>query len=362
MASSPAPRRIGERATLADVAALAGVSTSTASLAFRTAGSITDRTRARVLHAARELDYAGPNPTARSLKRGKSGIVGVIVAEQVRFAFMNPVTIATMDGLSEVLDELNCGQLLLPGRAEPGASGPNIADMPLDGIVFVTRGEELERLLPSLRARRIPMVGIEGPHYDDVSLVEIDDYAAMRLVAEHVHGLGHERVGVVMRTTRPAVTAEPGPVRLIGEVTGTVTNRTIGERLRAVVGLWPRAAVVEAGGRLADAGEAAAQRLLSLEPRPTAILAQNDQLASGVLRAAARRGLRVPEDLTVTGFDGAELPWLDRELTTVAQPLHERGRLAGRMIGQLMAGAHPANVVIPVSLREGETAGPPPAE
>jgi DNA-binding LacI/PurR family transcriptional regulator len=346
--------------TIADVAARAGVSTSTASLAFRTTGSITERTRARILEAARELEYAGPNPTARSLKSGRSGIVGVVVAESIRRAFQSPVTIATMDGLSQELDALDVGQLLVPGRASAEGRSSRLLDaMPVDAVVFLTRGEEFDELLPALRARRIPMVGIEGPHGDGISLVDIDDAAGTSDLARHVWSLGHRRIGVVMRTTRLGESPPVGAVVSVGSGLDGIANRTIRERLRATASVFPDAVRVEAGGRDLEAGETAALRLLDLVPRPTAILAQNDMLAAGVLRAAGARGLRVPEDLTVTGFDGADLPWLDRRLTTVEQPLYERGRIAGRMVGDLLAGRTPASVVLPVALRVGDTSAPP---
>lgn len=345
--------------TIADVASRAGVSTSTASLAFRTTGSITDRTRARILSAAGELGYAGPNPVARSLKSGRTGIVGVVVAESIRRAFQSPVTIATMDGLSEELDALDVGQLLVPGRIGAGASSSRLLDsMPVDAVVFLARGEQFDDLLPGLRARRIPMVGIEGPHADDIVLVGIDDDRGAAELARHVRSLGHTRVGVVMRTTRLGASAPAGQVVPIAFELEAIANRTIRGRLAATAEVFPDAVRVEAGGRDLEAGEAAAARLLDVGRPPTALLAQNDLLAAGALRAAAARGLDVPRDLTITGFDGADLPWLDRRLTTVEQPLRERGRVAGRLVSELLQGGSPGGVVLPVSFRAGDTAGP----
>ena len=341
---------------MADVAARAGVSTSTASLAFRTTGPITEKTRARILAIADEMGYAGPNPMAQSLKRGRSGIVGVVVAAQIRHAFHSPVTIATMDGLSEVLDTLGTGQLLLPGGVDSDGRSSHLLDtMPLDAVVFLTRGEDFDRLIPRLVARRVPMVGIEGPHHANVSLVEIDDAHGMLELAQYVAGLGHSDVGVIMRTTRLGEEGAPGAVEPVDLDLDQISNRTIRERLRSVHSVFPGAVRVEAGGRDVEAGDAAAMVLLQQSIRPTAIMAQNDLLAAGALRAASRLGLRVPDDLSVTGFDGVALPWLTTRLTTVVQPLQERGRAAGRMIGEILAGGTPVPVRLDVSLRVGDT-------
>ena len=101
------------RATIADVARLAGVSPSTASLAFSGKGTVSDATRERVLDAAAALGYAGPDPRAASLRTGRSGIVGVVLEEHLRVAFLDPVKTAIMDGLTEGIAPLGAGILLL---------------------------------------------------------------------------------------------------------------------------------------------------------------------------------------------------------------------------------------------------------
>ncbi|WP_147916221.1 LacI family DNA-binding transcriptional regulator [Ruania zhangjianzhongii] len=350
------------RATIADVAAIAGVSTSTASLVFRSQDRVAPGTRDRILAAAEAVGYQGPHPVASSLRSGRSGIVGIVIAERVRQAFQNPVAVATMDGLSDVLDGEGFGQLLLPGRADPVMNRPEpLRMLPVDAVVFATRGEEFDDLLPVVRARGVPIVGIEGPHAPDVTLVEVDDVGGMTAMAEHVAALGHRRVGVIMRTTRLGRSDAPGPTEPVGARLGEIVNRTIRGRLEAVQRVFPGAVRVEAGGRDSAAGAAAALRLLEIGDRPTALLAQNDQLAAGALGAAAQLGLRVPEDVTVTGFDGVEMPWLGRTLSTVRQPLHERGRRAGELVTALLRGEEvPAHTMLPVELVAGETAGPPP--
>ncbi|HJB62949.1 MAG TPA: substrate-binding domain-containing protein [Candidatus Microbacterium pullistercoris] len=358
--ASPAPSGRKGRATIADVAARAGVSTSTASLAFRGSERVRDATRDRILTAATALDYRGPHPVASSLRRGRTGIVGIVIAERVGLAFQNPVALATMDGLSESLESVGYGQLLLPGRATIRERPEPLGSLPVDAIVFATRGEEFDGLLPIVRARGVPMVGIEGPHADDVTLVEVDDRGGMRRLAEQVAALGHRDVGVIMRTTELGHSRGPGRIEPITAGMATIANRTIHGRLDAVARVFPHALRVEAGGRDAAAGAEAARVLLTRPRRPTAILAQNDILAAGAIAAADALGIRVPEEVSVTGFDGVEIPWLDRQLTTVRQPLRGRGRAAGRLVGELLEGGTPDGVMLPVELVPGTTTARPP--
>lgn len=348
------------RVTFTEVAARAGVSTSTVSLTFRDPDRVTADTRERILRAADALGYDGPHPVASSLRRGRSGIVGIVIAEHVRHAFQSPVTVATMDGLSEALDGMGFGQLLLPGRAHRSGGVDPLRVLPLDAVVFATRGEEFDELLPLVRARRIPLVGIEGPHAPDVTVVDIDDRAGMAGMAAHVAALGHRRVGMIMRTTTLGRTRGPGPVERVGARLDGIANRTIRGRAEAVGEVFPDALLVEAGGRDAAAGAAAAEVLLSLAEPPTALIAQNDLLAAGALLAAQERGLRVPADLSVTGFDGVDLPWVGRELTTIRQPLRERGRRAGELVIEMLDGGAPGSVLLPVEFVAGSTAGPAP--
>ncbi|MDF2508956.1 MAG: transcriptional regulator [Microbacterium sp.] len=130
MSSQETPRR----PTIADVAREAGVATSTASVVFSGKAKVAPATRERVLAAAAELGYAGPDPRAASLRRGRSGIVAVVLEGHLRAAFLDPVTTAMMDGLTDGLADLSAGILLM--RDEPG-EGTAIADAPVDAVVLI---------------------------------------------------------------------------------------------------------------------------------------------------------------------------------------------------------------------------------
>ena len=343
------------RATLSTVAARAGVSPSTASLAFAGSPRVAPATVQRVLRAAGELGYAGPDPIAASLRRGRSGVVGAVIGERLLYAFRDPVAVQLMDGLTEVLGEFGVGLLLLAGDSGPAPA--QLGRLPLDAAVFATCGLTDDPAFRLLRARRVPLVAVEGPVQPGVPLIGIEDRRGTTELAAYLRDLGHRRVAMVamplrLDGRRGLVDAE----RLTAGVYRDTRERLLGARE-----VFPGLPAVETASNGIEEGERAGAALLDGPDRPTAILAQSDILAAGVLRAAAARGLAVPRDLSVAGFDGADLPWLAPvRLTTVVQPTAEKGQAAGRAVVALLAGEVPPDVILPVVLRPGSTTGPPP--
>ncbi|WP_324253903.1 LacI family DNA-binding transcriptional regulator [Microbacterium schleiferi] len=167
------------RATITDVAREAGVSPSTASVVFSGNAPASAETRRRVLAAAEALGYTGPDPRAASLRRGRSGIVGVVFGGSLRAAFHDPVTIAMMDGIAEGVAPLRAALLLLPDEtsspapasaADDDSSVTGVAtevpstmtSAPIDAAVLVGFGQTRQPSLDVLSARRVPVVIIEG--------------------------------------------------------------------------------------------------------------------------------------------------------------------------------------------------------
>ncbi|AYY11474.1 LacI family DNA-binding transcriptional regulator [Actinobacteria bacterium YIM 96077] len=346
------------RATLAEVAARAGVSPSTASLAFSGAGPVAEATRQRVLEAARELGYSGPDPMARSLRRRRSGIVAVLIGERLLYAFRDPVMVGLLDGLAEELTSLDSGLLLLSGEAELGGPSANqVKQMPMDVAIFAACGLNDDPLVDHFLEREIPVVAVDGPLRDDVAFLGIDDFGGARALARHLAELGHEKVATLTLPLRPD--GRRGPVdQARREAIGFADTE---RRLAGVEEVFGPIPAVEAAANLIEEAEEMAAHLLDTGERPTAILAQSDLLAVGAIRAAHARGLRVPEDLSVVGFDGIDTPWLGSQvLTTIEQPVVEKGRMAGRMVAELLAGRHPEDVKLAITTRIGATSAPPP--
>jgi DNA-binding LacI/PurR family transcriptional regulator len=347
------------RPTLAGVAARAGVSSSTASLAFSGSPRVTAATRERVLAAAAELGYAGPDPLAASLRRGRSGVIGVFIGERLLYAFRDPVSVQLLDGITEVLGTHGAGLLLLAGDSgRPPLE--QILRMPLDAAVFATCGLEDDPALAALLARGVPIVAVEGPDVDGVPLIDIDDRGGIAELGGHLVELGHHRVATVAMPLRlDGTRGVVGPERR-----ARAHYRDVRHRIEGVEDVFGPVPVVETASNAVAEGVLAGRTLLDVPAarRPTAVLAQSDILAAGVLTAAAELGLRVPADVSVTGFDGADLHWIAPTLlTTVVQPSEAKGRAAAATAMALVAGEPAPDVLLPVTLRIGTTSGPPPA-
>lgn len=341
--------------TLKTLAEHLGVSVTTVSNAYNRPEKLSPALRKRVLEAAAELGYGGPNPAAVALRRGRAGVVGVVFPESLSYAFRDPGVVAFLRGLAAVLERAGLGVLLVPtalGKADPAP----VSSAAVDGFVLFSL-PKTDRALDAVLARRLPAVAQGGPRRPDVAFVGIDDRSAARTVAEHVFALGHRRVGVVgfREADEDEATVSRGGTGAVYHVTA--------ERLAGY-----RDAAVAAGVELAvdlrrlnarASGAAGAHALLQIANRPTAILAMSDELALGAMAAATERGLRVPNDLSVVGFDDVG-PAEPAGLTTVAQNLEDQGERAGELLLSASEwGDAPPHMVLPARLIVRRTTGPP---
>ncbi|GAA1518667.1 DNA-binding LacI/PurR family transcriptional regulator [Agromyces terreus] len=349
MSESPRP-------TLADVAARAGVSASTASLAFSGSGPVSDATKQKVHAAAAALGYAGPDPRAQSLRRGRSGIVGVVLEERVRAAFLDPVKIQMLDGITEGIGSLGAGLLLLTDTGEAGGNAVGIESAPVDAVVLVGCSPRLGQSVEVLRRRGIPSVAIEGDAGDGIPKISIDNREATRRGAEYLRDLGHTRVEVVTLPFDAARTRGP----ITSELEHGSTAETASERLAGAREVFPDVTGRVAGASSIEEGLEAGRALLA-DPssRPTAIIAQSDLLAAGVIQAAEELGIAVPAELSVLGFDGIRVDGLQHDLTTLVQPSVAKGRAAGEAVVSLLAGDTPRSVCFTSVLHVGDTTAPP---
>ena len=317
--------------------------------------------REKVFEAARRLGYPGPDPTARSLRRGRSGVIGVLYADRLSYAFEDPAAVLFLRGISEAAEEAGLQLLLVTGQADVEAVGRAA----VDGFVVYSMPQDD----PSVHAvieRRLPTVLVDQPDDADAPLVRINDRGAARSAAEHLVSLGHRCIGVVsFELARDPVGGLVGVDRQ-----AAATFLASGERLRGYaeavepVGIpWESVSVYECAENVLEEGRAAARTLLASENGPTAILATSDLLAFGVMEAAAELGLAVPDDLSVVGFDDVpEAARANPPLTTVHQPHIEKGLKAGRLLISRLRGERAARQeMLPTSLvLRGSTAPPKP--
>ena len=328
-------------ATLASLAAELGVSRTTVSNAYNRPDQLSAELRRRVLDTARRLGYPGPDPVARSLRTRQAGAVGLLLTESLAFAFEDPAARGFLEGLAQACQEAGRGLLLVPGGAGVTEVGA-VHRAAVDGFVVYSVPDD-DPQLAAVLGRPVPTVVCDQPMVGGVDRVGIAGRAAMSVLAERVLALGHRRVGVLCLRNSHVQRARLAGLREAFESAGLP---------------WESVRVVECPENSVSAGGTAAAKLLDRDPKPTAIVCVSDLLALGVLgEAQGRPNLRVPEDLTITGFDG--IPEAERAgVTTVRQPFVEKGRTAGRMLLDEEA-TGPRTVVLPTELVPGRTSAPP---
>ncbi|MEV0610200.1 LacI family DNA-binding transcriptional regulator [Polymorphospora rubra] len=352
-------------ATLQTVADAVGVSRSSVSNAYSRPDQLSPELRQRILDAAKRLGYAGPNPTARSLRRGRTGAVGVLVTATLSSAFADPYAVRFLRGLAESGERHGTGLLLLPLPLDDDeAAADLVRNAVVDGFC-VYCVPDWHGSLDAIRTRGLPVVSAELRHDGDhdTLCVGIDEAAASRSAARHVALLGHRRVALLATWSRPNQVDRRMTVPDLAAVPYYVTR----ERLRGYyealseVGVdAPDVTTVNATENSRSEGAAAAGYALDRAPRPTAILAMSDLLALGALDALAARGLRAGTDVSVVGFD--DIPEAaDAQLSTVRQPSIEKGRIAGGLLLDPPADPHGRRIVLPTELVVRASTGPAPA-
>lgn len=350
--------------TLQTVADAVGVSRSTVSNAYSRPDQLSPELREKILEAARQLGYAGPNPAARSLRRGRVGAIGVLFTATLSYAFTDPYAVQFLRGLAEAAEHQETGLLLVPVSPDDEEAAVNaVQNAVVDGFCAYCV-PDWHSSLDAIRSRGLPMVSAERREGadPDALYVGVDEVAATRAAGEHITRLGHRRVAVIAdylsadRRCRPLILAAPEDVPYY-----VSRERLRGYRDAFVdAGIdWADVTTVNAAANSRAEGAAAAAHVLDRAPRPTAIVAITDLLALGVLDALANRGLRPGHDVSVVGFD--DIPEAEAaHLTTVRQPAVERGRIAGQLLLDPPENQTDRHVVLPTELVVRASTGPAP--
>jgi DNA-binding LacI/PurR family transcriptional regulator len=318
------PTATSRRATLTQVAELAGVSVMTASYTYNRPERVSDQARSKVLAAAAKLGYAGPDPSARSLRRGSTLTLGVVLGEHLSYAFDDPGAVSFLAGVADVCASRGYGMTILPitGAAEDVARVTRAA---VDGFIVWTTSDD-DPVLAAVRDTKRLAVVHGGPAVPGVELVTIDNRAAAHAVGA-IAFAGARRPAIVSQPlSRDRISTVSGAGDVTGVLFPVTRERLLGYRDAAEdAGIAWRDVVVAVCARndAAEAERLAATLLASAEP-PDAIAAMSDEQAAGVVRAARAAGRAIPGDLVVTGWD--DLPVAsDLGLTTVRQSLRDQG-------------------------------------
>jgi DNA-binding LacI/PurR family transcriptional regulator len=331
------------RQTLVSLAHDLGVSRATVSNAYNHPEQLSKELRARILARAAQLGFPGPDPMGRLLRGARIGAVGVLVDQGVSYAFSDPAAALLLDGLAGELQTEGFGLLVHAGLAGE-AQLRHIRDAAVDAWVVLSLPDD-DPAIDAALARGRPMVVLDQPAFDGVALVSIEDRAGTELATRHLLYLGHRRFGVLAMPLLPD--GRHGPA---GRLRQDATRyRVMRERLAGVretlaaVGIgWDQVPVMECASNDPDAGARATTQLMAAHPGLTAIVALSDQLALGALRAAQELDLHVPDQISVVGFDDA--PPAEHAyppLTTIAQPIREKGRATGEHLRALLRGESP---------------------
>jgi LacI family transcriptional regulator len=333
------------RPTIFDVARVSGVSYSTVSRVVNGQPHIREETRRRVQQAMAGLGYVA-HTSARTLASGRSQVVGLLAQELESSFFLGVIRGVDQQVSTAEYDFMLC--TTHDRREKEAAYVARLSHGMVDGLLIILpRG--LPDYVEQLRAVQFPFVLID---YDDdapgCNVVNAANRPGTVAAIEHLVALGHRRIGFI---------------------TGTLTVGSTHQRLGGyrdallAAGIPLAAELVVPGDFLEPRGYEAARELLALADRPSAIFASSDAAAIGVLRAAREAGLRVPEDLSVVGFDDVpEASYVDPALTTVRQPLRDMGRSAVRRLMELLAepDAPAQRIVVATELVVRGSTGPAP--
>lgn len=308
-------------ARLKDVADRAGVSTATTSRVLTGKGYVSDELRHRVLLAVEELNYS-PDGVARSMSQRRTHTIGLVVSDVT-----NPFFTAVARGVEDIGQQRGYSLVLCntdENLAKERAYLAVLREKRVDGILLAVSSQEAAHIRPLLDAgTKLVLIDRAIPGFD-VPSVTVDNIGGIFQATDYLLGLGHRRIGIIT----------------VGIAVSTAVERLDGYKAAlARAGMSRDPELIVHGGFTQQDGYESGLRLWSLSKRPTAVISCNNVMTTGLLIALRERGARIPEDVSVIGFD--DLPYfalLENPLTAVAQPMYELGRCACELLLRLISG------------------------
>jgi len=329
-----------------EVARLAKVSTATVSRTINGSDKVTAETKERVRRAIEELKFY-PNTNARALGSGKSSMYGLIISD-----ITNPFFPELVKSFEDVAVQHGQEVLIANTNYDKHRMEQCVVRMlqrKVDGVAIMTSEME-EHLVDELSSRKIPLVFLDtGKPQKGISNIAIDYAAGIDAAVEHLRGFGHTLIGFIS-----------GPMDL---TSARVRRKAFIESMKRK-GLKPEKDLIEEGNHRMDGGHEAMARLLGKDIRPTAVLTSNDMTAIGAMGAIYEKGLKIPRDISIVGFDDIAMSaFTQPALTTVRLSRAEIARLALRALNDIQNSATGQGVEYSIqpTLVERKSTGPAPA-
>ena len=344
---------------LTDVAAEAGVSQGTVSNVFNRPDIVRPEVRERVHEAAKRIGYRGPDPKGRLLRAGKVNAIGVATTQPLSYFFEDPFARAVMTEIAHVCDANGTGISLVSAASEELLSW-NVGSALVDGLIlFCLSGAE--QLIARASERDLPSVALAfGNEGEDLPVIDVDNLKGGRRAATHLFDLGHRHFAILAiefnddhwgRRSRAEIAEASHP---------TSRNRAFGS-LDALAerGIDPEDVPIYETCDDPRTVHSALEALFSRKEPPTALIAQSDLVAMRALEWLKGRGIRVPEDVSIVGFDGVpEAAHTTPPLTTIAQPI---ATIAKRAVATILdREPHPGHEVLDAELIVRASTAPPP--
>lgn len=304
------------KATITDVADKAGVSIKTVSRVINREANVREKTRAKVLEAAAALDYQ-PNPSARGLAGSKSFSIGMLYSNPAEFGYVKD----NLFGAFQACRDMGYSLLLHPCDETPDVQDVQrfVHQTGIDGLILAAPICDDTNLQAMLQQQGLPFVQIAPTQTArGAGSVQCDDYQACYELTQYLLELGHERIAFIRGDPKHASSERryEGFRDAMKQAGQTIPRQ------------WVRQGYYDF-----ESGSKCAEKLLQLNPRPSAIVASNDDMAAGALMTAHQQGLDIPAELSVTGFDDtptARHSW--PPLTTVHQPIVDMSYAAAEIL------------------------------
>lgn len=318
-----------KKLTLKDIAVQLGVSTATISNAFNRPDQLSPRRREQILAKCKEIGYTGPSLTARSLRTGKTGVLGVLLANNLEYNFSDPVATEFLAGIAEALDQQHVNMLLLPSCTE------NYSNTQVDSIPdsFIIYGKPMDDgIVERLVQRNKPIVAVDF-NLDGFPSIHVDNQQACYEIAKHALKSKSERVlilGFRLQDSRAISIADPDQLYSAHESISRLRLEGYKQAL-SEVGIKLKNKHIWQIHQLDDhALELVLRGALTDPSPPSVLLCMSDRIAISALKVARKLDIDVPGKLKIVGFDGIKQA-KEHGLTTVEQPSAKKGHLAAQM-------------------------------